>query len=79
MDTQIVPYPPGMLLRGGQLSGGDSKLIFFFYPFHVYPVLSFSVFLYFSFNLTCLTWILKSGSVRKVCLAATKLNASIMR
>ena len=29
MDTQIVPYQPGVLLRGGQLSGGVSKIIFF--------------------------------------------------
>ena len=28
MDTQIVPYQPGVLWRGGQLSGGVSKIIF---------------------------------------------------
>ena len=29
MDPQTVPYQPGVLLRGGHLSGGVSKLIFF--------------------------------------------------
>ena len=33
MDTQIVPYQPGVLLRGGQLSGGVSKQeLFSFIP-----------------------------------------------
>ena len=29
MDTQAVPYQPGVLLRRAELSGGVSKLIFF--------------------------------------------------
>ena len=29
MDIQTVPYQPGVLLRGGQLSDGVSKIISF--------------------------------------------------
>ena len=32
MDTQTVPWQPGVLLRGGQLSGGVPNF-FFLYPF----------------------------------------------
>ena len=34
MDTQIAPYQPGLLLRGGQLSGGvkKKKELFSFIP-----------------------------------------------
>ena len=37
MDTQRVPYQPGVLLGWGQLSVGAPKIIFF--QIHVYPYL----------------------------------------
>ena len=40
MDTQTVPFQPGVLLRGGQLSVGVSKIIFF--PFSL--LIQFQVF-----------------------------------
>ena len=41
MDIQIVPYQPGVLLRGAQLSLGVSKLIFFLLSFRKPRKISF--------------------------------------
>ena len=32
MDTQTVPYQPLVLLHGGELSDGVSKILFYNYP-----------------------------------------------
>ena len=47
MDTQTVPFQPGVLLRGGQLSVSVTKITFFLLSllflliqFHVYPHLN---------------------------------------